>query len=124
MKKREELDLTKITFVALSDFVLPNCTPYTQKYRNLILDIDTNYEKDDKGRCHLFTMYFQHHVWKYGEIPFYDKMKEYLNIKMDKTFNKYILAVNQHSQWTEEIYIKPKWRTRFKKMHLNVRGGK
>lgn len=124
MNKREQLDLTKITFTTLNEIIPPNSVPYSNNFREMMWDIDTFYEKDDKGRCHLFAAHFQNHVWKYGEIPSYDKMKEYLNVKMDKTYNKHILAINKHSKWIEEIFIKPKWKTRFKKMHLNVKGGK
>jgi hypothetical protein len=125
MEKREELDLTKITFITFNQIVSPDSTPYSPIFNKLILSVNNEaYEKHEKGKCHLFTGYFQYHVWNYGEIPSYDKMKEYVGIKTDKTFNKYIAAINKHNEWVSEIYIKQKWKTRFKKMHLTVKGGK
>ncbi|BAH05464.1 hypothetical protein [Clostridium kluyveri] len=121
-KKREEINVDKIIFKPLNGFVDPGSTPYTENYRDLILRNYESYEKDDKKRCHLFTKYFQYHIWNFGEIPSYDKLKEYLEIKTDKAFNKYIVAINKHWHWVETIYIKPKWKIRFKKMRLQVRG--
>lgn len=121
-EKREEINVYKIVFKPLNGFVDPGSTPYTENYRHSILTNGGSYEKHDKKKCYLFTMYFQYHVWNFGEIPSYDKLKEYLEIKTDKAFNKYIIAINKHWQWVETIYIKPKWKIKFKKMRLQVRG--
>ncbi|OAA84707.1 hypothetical protein [Clostridium ljungdahlii] len=123
-KKREEINLDKITFKVLKDFVEPDCTPYTENYMDLLLkNNDETYErKHDKTKCQILTRYLQYHVWFFGEMPDYDKLKECVKIKTDEAFNKYIIALNNHPEWIEIIFIKPKWKTRFREMGLQVRG--
>ncbi|MFL0194632.1 hypothetical protein ACJDU8_03460 [Clostridium sp. WILCCON 0269] len=121
-EKREQINVDKITFKVLNGIADPSFIPYTENYKYLVVTNDGSYEKHDKKKCYLLAKYFQYYVWNFGEIPSYDKLKEYLGIKTDKAFNKYIVAMDKHWQWIETIYIKPKWKIRFKKMRLQVRG--
>lgn len=115
--RKEVINTQKLNFVTLNAYVPPSGTPYSKEYQKLL--VAENFDR----RAWKLTRYFQYHVWNYGEIPSNDKLKEYLQIKTDTTLNKYIIALRKNPDWMKIIFIKPKWKTRFKKMGLQVNGG-
>ncbi|MGH4125303.1 MAG: hypothetical protein ACREV6_20500 [Clostridium sp.] len=121
--KREELNLDKTVFRIVGRHVNAGWVPYSKNYYEEMHNTTKEYDcRDDKGKCISLTGHIQHHLWDFGEIPTYDQLKEYINVKMDKTMNKHIIAINNNFEWISELLIKPKYKTRFKKRGYKVEG--